>query len=840
MRNKLGILLYWLFIGFLNMAWGQTAPTYKYYHNGTRDVFTPAVARFRLSLTNPSPLVLSGWTNLVGDAAKVIPTVEDPVTHIGLRSTGLINWNGSYGSHNGYNGAGASVDDGGGFKFPAEAIKNYWYNYLDFTSSGNKQLEIFNLDASLLYKITIVGSVNLSNVPSPACSEYTASGSTTTTVKTLDVYKNTSKYVELTLRPGSNGIIALTVNREASGSKGNFGFINAVTIEQATFNAPSAPQNFSLLEDNGKLTLSWSAPSSDGGTPIIGYRIYRGSLSGTTTYLTSVDNSAQSFLDDPLDNERTYYYTISAVNAQGEGVVSAEIRGTPSSVDRKFYWYSIAGWDAQNPAQRAMIYEPAGYRDGNSNKYPVILSLHGNEGFGTDIAQITAWALPGRINNGQKMECIVVAPQCAQGAGWLGTNKVSNALAFIMANYRADPDRIYLVGTSAGGQGVWGQMKSNDASFAAAIMVSGTGSVNSTTEKDRARTYPALFFGGDADVTQKFFVSGQANTMTWLLSELNTGVSKPVIPLQIATVKDGRHQPEVWDDRVFDKSKAYFDFEKWLLNFSRNMTHNARKQVELIEGFIVAGNYEDALFSLENANTYINKLGSGDPEKAGLQTRLNSAKATIDAKGNRYLVKLGSTLSVGNINSLSSGSTGAHADHLVNSSGVTSSINFQVVQQTAPDGQLYGSESTNPSVFRNRYFGFDEGFLPNSFIVNGDGGAFRFSGLDNNKKYKVVLFGAVDVLDNPHPAELTMVIGETAKYIFTPFNSQDYILFSDLAPVSGAITFQVKGSPLIINKNLVVRPHNATLQTPVSNISGYGDWNGYVSGIMLIEITRSP
>ena len=74
---------------------------------------------------------------------------------------------------------------------------------------------------------------------------------------------------------------------------------------------------------SGNISLTWSAPSSDGGSAVTGYRIYRGGSAGSETFLASV--GAQSiFLDSGLSTDQTYYYQVSAVNGVGEGARSEE------------------------------------------------------------------------------------------------------------------------------------------------------------------------------------------------------------------------------------------------------------------------------------------------------------------------------------------------------------------------------------------------------------------------------------------------------------------------------------------------------------------------------------
>jgi fibronectin type 3 domain-containing protein len=87
---------------------------------------------------------------------------------------------------------------------------------------------------------------------------------------------------------------------------------------------PSAPQNLTAGPAKGKgVQLSWSPPSTDGGSPITGYNIYRGTASGGEALLTSVGN-VTSYKDTSTSRGATYYYYVTAVNAVGEGPKSNE------------------------------------------------------------------------------------------------------------------------------------------------------------------------------------------------------------------------------------------------------------------------------------------------------------------------------------------------------------------------------------------------------------------------------------------------------------------------------------------------------------------------------------
>jgi fibronectin type 3 domain-containing protein len=97
---------------------------------------------------------------------------------------------------------------------------------------------------------------------------------------------------------------------------------------------PTAPQNLVAMPGNGQVTLTWSAPSSDGGSPITAYYIYRGLSSGSETYLTQVSGSTLAYTNTGLTNGVAYYYRVTAVNSVGEGPASNEVSATPSSATK--------------------------------------------------------------------------------------------------------------------------------------------------------------------------------------------------------------------------------------------------------------------------------------------------------------------------------------------------------------------------------------------------------------------------------------------------------------------------------------------------------------------------
>ena len=91
---------------------------------------------------------------------------------------------------------------------------------------------------------------------------------------------------------------------------------------------PATPQNLVISAGDAKVTLTWSAPTNDGGVSITNYKIYRGTTSGSETSLTNLGN-VLTYSDSNLTDGQTYYYRVSAVNSVGESGHTEEVSAIP-------------------------------------------------------------------------------------------------------------------------------------------------------------------------------------------------------------------------------------------------------------------------------------------------------------------------------------------------------------------------------------------------------------------------------------------------------------------------------------------------------------------------------
>ena len=99
-------------------------------------------------------------------------------------------------------------------------------------------------------------------------------------------------------------------------------------VAAARGTAPSAPRSLTAAATKSGIALTWAAPSSTGGSAITGYRVYRGTTAGTGTLYVSYGPDAIGMTDTAVTKRTTYFYRVTAVNALGESVATAEVSAT--------------------------------------------------------------------------------------------------------------------------------------------------------------------------------------------------------------------------------------------------------------------------------------------------------------------------------------------------------------------------------------------------------------------------------------------------------------------------------------------------------------------------------
>lgn len=116
----------------------------------------------------------------------------------------------------------------------------------------------------------------------------------------------------------TNGVkYTYTVQARNAAGTGPFSTSVEATPSKPVF-VPGEVSSLTVTAKGGKVTLTWSAPDDDGGSLLTGYVVLRGSSADSLTELVSL-GLVTAHVDDDVEEGRTYYYTVVAVNAAGQG-----------------------------------------------------------------------------------------------------------------------------------------------------------------------------------------------------------------------------------------------------------------------------------------------------------------------------------------------------------------------------------------------------------------------------------------------------------------------------------------------------------------------------------------
>ncbi len=122
-------------------------------------------------------------------------------------------------------------------------------------------------------------------------------------------------------------IVASTLSACGGGGAGGGQSTQVTPSPSPSVTTPSAPTGVSISAGNGAVTVSFSAPTSNGGASITGYTV--SCLGGGVTKTGT--GVASPITVTGLTNGTNYSCSVAAVNSAGTGVVSAAVSATPSA-----------------------------------------------------------------------------------------------------------------------------------------------------------------------------------------------------------------------------------------------------------------------------------------------------------------------------------------------------------------------------------------------------------------------------------------------------------------------------------------------------------------------------
>ncbi len=146
---------------------------------------------------------------------------------------------------------------------------------------------------------------------------------------------------------------------------------------------------------------------------------------------------------------------------------------------------------------RYLLFLPRGYAKESQKRWPLILFLHGAGERGDDVERVKIHGVIKVAEKQPDFPFIVVAPQCPEDSWWdRQIDTLTALLDEILADYKVDPDRVYVTGLSMGGFGAWALAIEHPERFAAIAPICGRGNPFAAS---RLKDLPAWVFHGAKD-----------------------------------------------------------------------------------------------------------------------------------------------------------------------------------------------------------------------------------------------------------------------------------------------------------------------------------------------------
>ena len=153
-------------------------------------------------------------------------------------------------------------------------------------------------------------------------------------------------------------------------------------------------------------------------------------------------------------------------------------------------------------------YLPEGY-ELNSDKYPVVIFLHGIGERGTNttdpavlqqsVLKVETLGPPNYVKQGHEFPFILISPQLKSNYGNWPSSYVMEVIHHVKTYLRIDEKRIYLTGLSLGGGGAWWTAQDYPEFFAALAPVCGGRNTPEKACAIAAENLPVWAFHGDKD-----------------------------------------------------------------------------------------------------------------------------------------------------------------------------------------------------------------------------------------------------------------------------------------------------------------------------------------------------
>lgn len=134
------------------------------------------------------------------------------------------------------------------------------------------------------------------------------------------------------------------------------------------------------------------------------------------------------------------------------------------------------GGQEREATLRYWLFVPAAYCADESQRWPLVLFLHGSGERGDDLELVKKHGPPKWLGERPDFPAVVISPQCPRERRW-NAAELAKLVEDAANNLRIDRQRLYVTGLSMGASGTWSLLAERPDLFAAAIPICGRGNL---------------------------------------------------------------------------------------------------------------------------------------------------------------------------------------------------------------------------------------------------------------------------------------------------------------------------------------------------------------------------
>jgi hypothetical protein len=650
--------------------------------------------------------------------------------------------------------------------YPDLVLKHGW-----FTKARTGTIELYNHSGTPLsgktFTVRMLGSRR--DLTQPRTSLYTVNGVSLS----QDVDDNTATYAEFTGVSAIGGVITITVTNTTP-SDTTYAYLNAIEVIEEGVPPPAGPSPSRLYFDKftsggvQKDVLVYVPPGYDDDVddyPVIFFyhgEGGKGVVQVVTNQAVGTGNGTQTSFSGNFVAPPQYYRVLhSSVSVKVNGVEVARGRA-----DGSIEGASVSGTMDHQSVNGAFTIE---FDAAPANGAAVTIAYQRSE--------ILETGLPSFLNLGDEPPgVIILAPQITS-TDYSPVNDFDHLKAFADAEFRINPNRVYLTGLSRGGRGTRRVLIDRYAQIAATI--TGTADYTDLVWANYTNV-GTMWLHGTADST--------LTDKTYDILSLAGAESLNISP-RVRNFWGVGHSAILWNTNLYNRKErtdapgtADFDYVRWLKKHSIDLNERAELFVEHAEHSGLIEDHREAMIQ-------VNLLPAG-AHKTALLARLSNLKAAIDGGGRRFLIDLGvATHQTPGYNNLTSCATGQSISGLVDDESNASSHGFTVVTQSVASNQQALVQSNRGN---GTYFGLAKTANADGCVLGAGTGIYKLTGLDDAKTYSLRFHHNEGSPNFTAKAEISIKIGATTKTQYSAGNTLKYIEFQNLVPSSGQIQFEAK------------------------------------------------